>query len=215
MAGPSPLLAGALAGTLESAIGAYLALAPNRQDLLAPLAGKVIALNLQPFGTLYLCPTATNLQVLGEFSGTPDVRLTGTLAAFTRLHFGGSVRGSLAAGDIEMQGDMNTARHFQALFDQLDINWEALLAPCTGPVVAATALDWLRSGALWTRDAVETLRTDLAEFWQEETRELPTQSEAKAFCADVDALRNDRDRLEARIRRLEQAAAAELSAPNT
>lgn len=214
MAGPSPLLAGVLAGTLESAIGAYLALAPNRQDLLAPLVGKVVALNLRPFGALYLCPTATHLQVLGEFSGTPDVSLTGTLAAFTRLHFGGSVRDSLAAGGIEMRGDMNTARHFQTLFDQLDIRWEALLVPCTGPVAAVTALDWLRSGALWTRDTVDTLRTDLAEFWQEESRELPTQPEARAFCADVDTLRNDRDRLEARIKRLEAAFAEPSPQPN-
>jgi ubiquinone biosynthesis protein UbiJ len=202
-----------MAGSLEGAIGAYLALAPNRRELLAPLAGKAIALRLRPFGgAVYLCPTETSLQVLTELAGTPDVALSGTLSAFARLGLGGSARESLAAGEIEMEGDTDAARHFQNIFDKLDIDWEAQLARYTGAGFASSALGLLRSGRAWTRDTVDTFRTNLAEFWQEETRELPARPEAEAFFAAVDTLRADCDRLEARIKRLENLPASGIPA---
>ena len=44
--------------TLESAINRYLSLDDNVSSVLAPLAGKVVAITITPFNeTLYLCPT--------------------------------------------------------------------------------------------------------------------------------------------------------------
>jgi ubiquinone biosynthesis protein UbiJ len=204
MAASHPLLANLLAGSLEGALSGWMALAPNRQDLLAPLAGKVIALTIRPFGgSLYFCPTEASVQVLGEFSGTPDTTLSGTISAFARQALGGAARDSLAPGEIEVDGDTDTARRFQVLLDSLDIDWEAQLARYTGGGIAASALGLLRAGTTWTRATVDTLRTDLAEFWQEESRELPARPEAEAFLNAVDILRADADRLEARIQRLE------------
>jgi ubiquinone biosynthesis protein UbiJ len=209
MAGSHPLLAGVLAGTLETAIGRYLALAPRRRELLEPIAGKLIALRLRPFGaTLYLCPTETRVQVLTEAAGEPDVILSGYLGAFAALGLGGSAERRLFAGDIEIEGDADTARRFQALFERLDIDWQAHLARYTGEGIAAACLDLIRSGTAWTRDTADTLRTNLAEFWQEETRELPAHPEADAFFTEVDRLRADHDRLEARIKRLEATLAS-------
>jgi ubiquinone biosynthesis protein UbiJ len=205
MAGPHTLLA----GTLERAIDAYLALAPNRRQLLAPLVGKVIAVRLRPFGgALYFCPTESSLAVLSEIAGVPDALLSGSLPAFVHLRLGRSVAESLAAGEIELEGDSDTARRFQNLFDHLDIGWEAHLARYTGAGFASTALTLLRSGAAWSRDTAATFRTNLAEFWQEETRELPAHPEADALFAAIDTLRADFDRLEARFKRLDAELAA-------
>lgn len=199
-----PLLAGVLAGTLETAIGRYLALDPNARDLLTPMAGKLIGLQFEPIGaTLYLCPTERGVQVLTEASTPPDVTLSGSVGAFARLGLGGAAEDSLFAGEIVMDGDHNLARRFQALFRKLDIDWQGHLARLTGDRLAALSLDFLRSGADWTRDSVATFGTNLAEFWQEESRELPAPPETEAFYAEVDTLRADRDRLEARIQRLE------------
>ncbi len=207
MPGSHPLLAGALAGTLESAIGHYLALDPHSRELLEPIAGKLIALRVRPFGgTLYLCPTDTYVQVLTEAAVEPDVTLSGTLIAFAKLGLGGSAEASLFAHDIEMEGDVNTAHRFQTLFGKLEIDWQAHLAGFTGKGAAAAWLAFIRSGTAWTRDTADTLRTNLAEFWQEETRELPSHPESDAFFTEVDRLRADRDRLEARIKRLESGA---------
>lgn len=206
MSASHPLFAALLAGALEGAIGGWLALAGNRRELLPPLSGKVIALRLLPFGgNLYFCPTESKVQVLGEFSGTPDTTLSGTISAFARQGLGGPARESLAPGEIEVEGDTETARRFQNLLDGLNIDWEGLLAQYTGNGIAASALSLLRTGTGWTRDTVDALRTDLAEFWQEETRELPARPETESFLSAVDTLRADADRLEARIKRIEAA----------
>lgn len=206
MAAAHPLFAAVLAGTLEGALSGWLALAPNRGELLSPLAGKVIELRVRPFGArLYFCPTDTNVQVLAEFSGTPDTTLSGTLSAFARQTLGGAARESLAPGDIEVEGDTDTARRFQNLMDGLDIDWEAHLARYLGSGIAASALGLFRAGSTWSRETMDALRTDLAEFWQEESRELPARPETEGFFTAVDTLRADADRLEARIQRLEAA----------
>jgi ubiquinone biosynthesis protein UbiJ len=215
MAGEHVLLTSAFTGILESALSAGLALAPNSRELLEPLAGKAVALRLRPFGkTVYLCPTGSKMQVLGEFSGRPDATLSGTIPAFARLGLGGEVRRSLASGEIEIEGDMDVARRFQALFAKLDLDLEARLARHTGSGIAAACFDLFRSGTAWTRAVTHTLRQDLAEYWQEETRELPTPVEVDAFYRAVDGLRADGERLEARLQRLRQTLKAGSATEN-
>lgn len=204
----SPLLAGLFATTLETALGRYLALDPHSPELLAPIVGKLVALRLQPFNAvLYLCPAANRVQVLTEASGEPDVVVSGTPLALAKLGLSNASEQSqsLFAHEVELQGDASTARHFQRLFRKLEIDWQGLLARYTGVTAAGALLGALRSGSAWTRDSADTFKTNLAEFWQEESRELPAPAEADLFFAEVDRLREDRDRLEARIKRLESA----------
>lgn len=201
-----PLFAVLLADFLEKSWSRWLALAGNGPELLAPLAGKVIAIRLWPHGgALYFCPTATGMQVLGEFSGAPDVILAGTPSALFRQRLGGAARGTLQPGEIEISGDSDTARRFQNLLDLLAIDWERHLARYTGRGIAASVVELIRRSGAAGRAGAAALGTDLAEFWQEETRELPARPEAEAFLDAVDTLRADADRLEARIQRLEAA----------
>lgn len=211
-----PVLAGFLAEALERAAAHYLSLDPGSGELLAPIAGKVIELKLRPFDvSIYFCPTDTSVQVLGDFGGRPDVTLAGSIPAFTRLRVGESPRQLLSSGAFEIDGDMDTARRFQALFERLNVDWDAQLAQYTGRAFASACFDFVRSGLVWTKDSLNTLRLDLAEYWQEESRELPAQAEADAFYAEVDRLRADFDRLEARIERLRRSLQADSSRPES
>jgi len=203
------LLNTALTEILERALNSYLGSALHSRELLAPIVGKIIAFHLKPWGSfIYLCPTESNVQVLTDLSEPPDVTLSGTLSAFAKLGWSGASRQSLATGEIEIEGDLDTARHFQNLFAQLDLNLEVLLARYLGSSFASNSLNLLSNGIAWTRHAADTLQQNLAEYWQEETRELPTQIEADAFYREVDRIREDSDRLEARIARLQDGVPA-------
>ncbi|HYE37649.1 ubiquinone biosynthesis accessory factor UbiJ [Methylocaldum sp.] len=216
MAARYPVLTGVFAETLERAVTHYLSLNPNSGELLGPIAGKVIALRLRPFDvSIYLCPTDSNIQILSDFGGHADVTLAGSIAAFAKLGLGESATQSLYSGDIEIEGDTDTARRFQALFEKLEVDWEVQLAQYTGKAFASACFDLVRSGFGWTKDSLKTLRLDLAEYWQEESRELPTHSEADAFYADVDRLRADFDRLEARVERLQRSLQPDSSPPKS
>ena len=70
------------------------------------------------------------------------------------------------------------------------------------PLTGAALAGLLRVSRKWSRDTVISLQDDVSEYLREEARLLPVQYETDRFNAEVDALRAHRDRLQARIARL-------------
>jgi len=172
---------------------------------LAPLAGKVIAVNIQPFDeTIYLCPTTDSIQCLDQFPEQPDTRLTGSAWALGLMGLSSKPMRSIFSGEVKIEGDMNTGRKFQELFDKLDIDLEEKLSRYTGDIIAHKVGSFFRGGKSWGKDSIESFRLNAAEFLQEETRELPAGPEADIYYAQVDQLRTDFDRLQSRIERLKK-----------
>jgi len=193
-----------LLGVLETAFREYLALDANSPVLLAPLAGKVIAVTITPFNeTLYLCPATDAIQLLDIYPDEPDTRLTGSLLAFGLMGISDKPMRSIFAGDVVIEGDMHTGRRFQELFAKLDINLEDKLARYTGERFAHNISQFFRTSQEWSKETLETFRLNAAEFLQEETRDLPALPEADIFYQHIDDLRLDFDRLQSRLERLE------------
>jgi ubiquinone biosynthesis protein UbiJ len=59
----------------------------------------------------------------------------------------------------------------------------------------------------WGRRASGSLTTNVVEFLQEEGRDVPTRVEVEEFLEGVDHLRDDIERLEAKLARLEATRA--------
>ncbi len=201
----SSLFPEVFAGVLRDAVTRFLRLDPKSPQYLEPLSGKVICLRLTPMDwRIYLCPEASAMDIRPDYSGSPDVTLTGSPLAFARMGLSDAPRRALFAGEIVVEGDMTSAQRFQSLFERLDIDWESLLARFTGQGIAARIAEDFRTAHAWSKDTLDTWRMNVGEYLQEESRELPAEAEAELFYADVDTLRADFDRLEARIMRLEQ-----------
>jgi ubiquinone biosynthesis accessory factor UbiJ len=194
-----------LIAALETALNRYLALDNNKEDLLIPLNGKIIALTIQPFNeTLCLCPNSDSIQIIDQYDN-PDTTISGSLWALGLMGVSSKPMRSVFSGDIKIEGDIKTGKLFQELFKKLDINLEGLLATYTGNEVAHQISQFFRSGQSWGKETIETFKLNTTEFLQEETRDLPAKPEADLFYQDVDRLRNDADRLECRIDRLYKA----------
>ncbi|MGZ5044983.1 MAG: ubiquinone biosynthesis accessory factor UbiJ [Methylobacter sp.] len=194
-----PLLLGALEATLNQ----YLALDQDSGYFLSPLAGKVIAVNVQPFDdTIYLCPTTDSIQCLDQFPDQPDTRLTGSLWALGLMGLSSTPMRSVFSGEVKIEGDMQTGRKFQELFAKLDIDLEEKLSQFTGDIIAHKVANFFRTGQRWGSESLETFRLNAKEFLQEETRDLPSAPEVDIHYAQVDELRTDFDRLQSRIERL-------------
>lgn len=194
-----PLLIGALEATLNQ----YLSLDQDSGYFLTPLAGKVIAVNVQPFDeTIYLCPTTDSIQCLDQFPDQPDTRLTGSIWALGLMGLSSTPMRSVFSGEVKIEGDMQTGRKFQELFAKLDIDLEEKLSQFTGDIIAHKVANFFRAGQNWSKDSLETFRLNAKEFLQEETRDLPAAPEADIFYAQVDELRTEFDRLQSRIDRL-------------
>jgi ubiquinone biosynthesis protein UbiJ len=63
-----------------------------------------------------------------------------------------------------------------------------------------------RTALGFARRAHDTFLQNVAEYLQEEGRDVPNRTEAEEFLHGVDRLRDDVDRLEARLKLLEPAA---------
>ncbi len=188
---------------LELALNQALALDEDSPSRLAPLAGKVVALELVGLGLrIHLAVDPGGLRVLGGFRGRPDVVLRGTPVALVRLG-AGDRRRALFAGEVRMEGDLEAGRRFEALLAELDIDWEEHLARWIGDAPAHQVGNLVRGLRSWLEHARGALARQLGEYLREESGQLPSREQVQAFLDAVDRLREDAERLEARVRRLE------------
>lgn len=199
-------LGGLFTAAIEQSTNAVLRLSPESLDKLARLHGKVFAIELDGLGqTLYLLPVADGLLVQSHFEGEPDATLTGTPIAFAELSLGEHGNRVLFAGDVKISGDLRLGQDFQRILDEMDIDWEEVLSQYTGDVIAHKVGDLLRGFSQWGQNALLTTGRNAAEYFQQESMDLPLQDEVAPFLSDVDKLRDDVERLAARVARLQQA----------
>ena len=188
-----------IAAGLETAFNQLLRLDPEMPPRLAELAGAVIAIDLEGLGlSVYLQPDAHGVRVLTEYDGEPTAQISGTPLALARYWRGDKT----AAHTLTMAGDAAVARQFQTLLTQLDIDWEEQLSRIIGDAAAHQLGEFWRGFRHWSRRSSETLLRNGGEYLHYELRALPPRPAVEHFLSAVDALREDADRLAARIARL-------------
>ncbi len=199
---------------LEQGLNRYLALDPDAENRLRPLHGKRIVLQISGLEAgICLIPSPGGIQVYADdMDGAADCVLSGTPMGFARMRQGKGAE-ELFGGAVQIRGDTELAQAFGELIQELDIDWEEQLSRYTGDVLAHQIGQGLRGAGAWGREAGTTLIQDLGEYLQEEARLLPVREETEAFAADVDCLRDDMDRLEARIKRLSGRLAGNRDTP--
>jgi ubiquinone biosynthesis protein UbiJ len=195
-----------LAG-LERSINAVLALDPVALERLAALHGRCIALALEGLDlTLYFVPAQDGrLQVMRQVEGEPDCTLAGSPVDLVRASDKRAGPAQLFAGRVRIDGDARTAQRFSEALADLDIDWEEQLSQLLGDVAAHQVGRGLRAMLAQARRMRDSSSQNLAEYLTEEARLLPHRYEIDEFLAEVDTLRDDVERLEARINLLEKA----------
>jgi ubiquinone biosynthesis protein UbiJ len=104
---------------------------------------------------------------------------------------------------VHIEGDAEVAQAFSELLKHARPDLEEELSRVVGDVAAHQIGNIARSALAFGRRASDTFARNVAEYLQEEGRDLPTRIEADEFIAGVDAIRDDVDRLEARLVLLE------------
>ena len=195
-----------IATRLESALNHYLRLDPDSLPRLARLEGKVVAVELVGFGQcFYMLASAGRIRVTSRHEGEPSVWIRGTpLALFQQWR---DVAGD--GRDLIIEGDTAVAAQLRALLARLDIDWEEQLARRAGDAVAHQLGNFWRGLRGWKRRTSAVLARDGAEYLQQELRALPPPHAVERFLSAVDTLREDADRLAARVERLRRHVAGD------
>jgi ubiquinone biosynthesis protein UbiJ len=101
-------------------------------------------------------------------------------------------------------GDADVAGRYRELFALARPDLEEELSRLIGDL-PARRLSLAAQGALgWVRKFGRTARENVAEYLQEESRDLVAKSEVEEFVQGVDRLRDTAERVEARLSRIEQ-----------
>lgn len=194
----------AFAAAVEAALNSYLALDPEVRARCATLDGSVIAMQLKELDlTVYFLPTMDRIDVVDRYDGEPDTLLAGTSVSLLML---AAVRSEdqLFHGGIEFHGDTEKGERFRDILASVDIDWEELLSRLTGDAIAHQMGNVARSLTAAASRGLGSLEKDMSEYLREESRLVPTAIEVDNLLQEIDTLRLDTDRLEARIQRLEK-----------
>lgn len=202
----------ALIAAIETVLNQYISMDSTAAAKLAGLSGKAIAIELQGWDfTLYLLPDTQGIQVMSAYAGEADTTIKGTPVALFNMSKGESTAATLREQNISIEGDLELGQQFNQFFKQLDIDWEEQLAQAFSKVTSESTADLLahKLGRVaqgfqqWQPQAKQTLEQNIAEYFQQESQIFPSTEEIESFFGAVDILRNDVDRLEARIQRLQ------------
>ena len=200
----NPLLIPLLAA-METGLNQLFAMDPETFERLKRFQGRIIAFHITDIEqTFYFFPDQQGIQIVSHYEGDADTVISGSMMAFARMAMADEKTKTTAVfkGDISITGDIALGQHFQSLFKQLEIDWEEHVSHITGDVIAHSLGNAARGFLDWGKDAFNSLTMDVSEYIQYEARDVAPGPEINHFNAQIDQLRSDVDRAEARINRL-------------
>lgn len=191
------------AALVETAVNTILQRDPNSHKALLPIQGKVIAIQIQNSPIeLFFVPGSKSIQVFSEFAAPADTLIKGTLPGFLKLAQGDD--DPLFNKDVVIEGDVAAGQAIRKLLQAIDIDWEEELSRYTGDVFAHKSMHLLHQLKRWAKNSSEKLQQDVSEFLQMDHRDLPLPEQVSKFIEDSASLRNDVERLQARLQRIQQ-----------
>jgi ubiquinone biosynthesis accessory factor UbiJ len=193
---------------IQAMIDRHVAGSPRARQLLAQLDGHCMQIDAR-FTPWRIAVQASAGRLLVSRAGSPqtDVTLTGTPLALLSL-LREEPADVIRRGDVTIAGDADLATRFQELLQLLRPDLEGGLARIVGDIPAYGAGSLLRKALDYGRSSLRTQAMNAGEYLAHEKRVLVPRAEAEQYLQQVDALREQADRLAARVAALESARSA-------
>lgn len=167
-------------------------------DRLKPLAGRCARFTILPFD-LVLTITENGELAQAAADSVPDTTVSMTPPLALRIAAGDEA----AYAEVRVSGDNDVAEAL--LFVAKHLRWDAeedlsrVLGDVAGRRVARAGQNFLR----WQGEAALNLARAFSEYWTEERPLVARSADVKSFVSEVDRLRDDVERLEKRIGKLQ------------
>ena len=198
-------------GLLEWALNRVLAADPEVHERLGEVEGARVRIVVTPLlRPLELAFVRNRMEVSwpanaededededGDGDGV-DVTISGSGPALAAFLLEPDARNSLPPG-VSVKGDLSLAMRLGRLARCYRFDWEELLSRYLGDAGAHETARHARAAGRWGLGAADTLARDVAEYLSEESGLVAGGAALGRFCDAVDELRDDVERLEARI----------------
>ena len=194
---------------LERATNLALDYAPVTRMQLAKLRGKQFALELQrPHFPLLIEVGRSRLRFQSNWDDQADVTVRGpALALMRQLRSENNTPGHLMQNGIEIDGDQQLAQQFMTLLKDLDLDIESALGDLIGDLAAHQISEVARTGLSWLKQAAKAVTQQSQHLVVEERNWVVKRKDFSRFQEQVTQLRQDSERLQARLEKLKQANA--------
>lgn len=185
--------------TLEATLNRNIADSSAARNLCKRLQGKSLRIQFTGLPLQFtLIADPMGIQIKPDGNDAADAVLTGTPLSL----FGLANQDSTAPikdRAVRIEGNAEVAHVFSELLKQAKPDFEEELSRVIGDVAAHKVGNALRDALGFGKRAADTLLQNIGEYLQEEGRDVPNKTEMQEFIHDVDKLRDDAARLEARL----------------
>jgi len=184
----------------ELALNAALAQDPETKDKLTVFDQRAIAIVISDLNQTIVVTVKQQKIILSLGNEhNADLIITGRALTLAQL---GSNPDSLFSADIDIHGNVQFAKQLRDLLEGFDFDWEQQLAKVTGDSMAYPIAHGIRQFHAWAKNTHQSMQLNMSEYLREEAQILPDKSQIKDYLSEIDTLRADTDRLDARITRL-------------
>ncbi len=195
---------------LQKQINFVLGHADNHQQVLAPLDGKLIGLEVSDLDIqLFFEFEQSQLFLLEKCppSRQAAVTISGNSKDFLQTAINQTQQKAIIG--LNFSGDIGTGQQLQQLTEQLSFDWEARLADYTNDYIAYHSVKVLKGINQWLKQTLQTKLQNTSEILVEEWRLTPSPYEVEDFIQRVQQLQWAIDRVSARAQRLDSQLTAD------
>jgi len=174
------------------------------RELCAELAGTTAAIRVKDTGlAMYFTFSHDSVELSSSATDDPDIAISGSIITLARVAGSGDEQ-AIRDGTLELVGDAHKAQAFQKLLSFAKPDIEEELSGIIGDSAAHGLGEFARGIRKWAVRARSTMGDNIREYLQEESRDVPSRYEVDRFALEVGKLRDDVDRIAARIDKLER-----------
>ena len=199
----------AVAG-LEDLVNRALDLDPGSRLRLNALQGRsvLIRISLPPLDLMvYLDLDKVRITPL-EPHETPQADTTVSASSLTLLRQALRFREPFAVGELQISGDTGLLQELHGIARDLDIDWESALSRLVGDMAARQIGQGLRDLFGFARQAARDLFSNATTYLREQGQWFPYRWQVDDYIEEVQELRTDLERFEARVAAFERKLAA-------
>jgi ubiquinone biosynthesis protein UbiJ len=187
----------------EAAFNRNIAASSQAAALTRRLDGTSLQIDVDGIARVRAVCLGGRLALLSGDDTPADAVISGSAPALLQMLRGGAPSAQTRSS-VQIRGDAEIANLYRELFSAARPDLEEELSRWVGDMPARHLSQLAKSVRNWARRARRTAGENIAEYLQEEGRDLVTKTELQEFLSGVDGLREGVDRLEARLLGLEQ-----------
>ncbi|CCK77482.1 MAG: SCP2 sterol-binding domain-containing protein [Oleispira antarctica] len=200
----SPSIDSALCASIERSLNAVLKHDPALLVALTKFEGKRIRIQSDDWLILVITICSHGLQLSLQDDSECDTTIFGSISELLAVAVANDKADALMNGDVDISGSSALVLDLAKIMQQMDIDWEALISPMTGGIIAHQIGKGFRSLLKWSKDSGQTFTTSSKEYLEDEVQLLVPKPLADHFASEVGELRLATDRAEARLEHVRQ-----------